>query len=149
MLADAAVGRANNENLLLPLPSELVGENEQTNPLTFSCSSFGYDAVINTNTERLGSSSRADGFSLVAGGDEEDEQQLFGGGGSGGGGGGRHHARGRSGDSINAVGSGRGVGGNDPRQHLSSDKRTFVNLLISFVGAGVLGIPYAYRQVIH
>ncbi|CAN0460620.1 unnamed protein product, partial [Ectocarpus fasciculatus] len=31
--------------------------------------------------------------------------------------------------------------------HLSSDRRTFVNLLISFVGAGVLGIPFAFRQV--
>ncbi|CAN0373015.1 unnamed protein product, partial [Ectocarpus sp. 12 AP-2014] len=34
----------------------------------------------------------------------------------------------------------------DPRLHLSSDRRTFVNLLISFVGAGILGIPFAFRQ---
>ena len=47
------------------------------------------------------------------------------------------------------------VGGNElagtrldeARQHLSSDTRTFVNLLISFVGAGILSIPYAFRQV--
>ncbi|CAM9161192.1 unnamed protein product [Ascophyllum nodosum] len=46
------------------------------------------------------------------------------------------------------------VGGNElagtrldeARQHLSSDTRTFVNLLISFVGAGILSIPYAFRQ---
>lgn len=43
--------------------------------------------------------------------------------------------------------SGSGAGGNSNRQHLSSDRRTFVNLLISFVGAGILGIPFAYRQV--
>lgn len=42
---------------------------------------------------------------------------------------------------------GAGVGASDSRQHLSSDRRTFVNLLISFVGAGILGIPFAYRQV--
>lgn len=35
----------------------------------------------------------------------------------------------------------------EARQHLSSDTRTFVNLLISFVGAGILGIPFAFRKV--
>ncbi|CAM9416961.1 unnamed protein product, partial [Phaeothamnion confervicola] len=30
--------------------------------------------------------------------------------------------------------------------HLSSDRQTFVNTLISFVGAGILGLPYAFRQ---
>lgn len=42
------------------------------------------------------------------------------------------------------------VGGarlDEARQHLSSDTRTFVNLLISFVGAGILGIPFAFRKV--
>lgn len=68
---------------------------------------------------------RSDGFSLVASIDSDDD----------------------------LVGDGRGGGlsdaraGDDSRQHLSSDRRTFVNLLISFVGAGVLGIPFAFRQV--
>lgn len=35
----------------------------------------------------------------------------------------------------------------DGRQHLSSDLRTFLNLLISFVGAGVLGLPFGFMQV--
>ncbi|CAN0096532.1 unnamed protein product [Pylaiella littoralis] len=93
--------------------------------------------------ERRGSSARADGFSLLAG-DEEGERQLVGiGPGSGTG-----HARGRSGGSVSVGSSGKGGGAAaaDPRLHLSSETRTFVNLLISFVGAGVLGIPYAYRQ---
>eukprot|EP00903_Cladosiphon_okamuranus_P016605 g15318.t1 len=76
--------------------------------------------------DRLRSSSRAHGFSLVAAADG-DEEQLVGGG-----------ARG----TARVAGAGAG----DSRQHLSSDRRTFVNLLISFVGAGILGIPFAYRQ---
>lgn len=51
---------------------------------------------------------------------------------------------GAGGDVVNG---GKLAGGDDPRLHLSSDRRTFVNLLISFVGAGVLGIPFAFRQV--
>eukprot|EP00904_Undaria_pinnatifida_P005532 jgi/Undpi1/2108/HiC_scaffold_12.g05494.m1 len=80
---------------------------------------------------RRGNSFRNDGFSLVA-----SDEELVG--------------NGRSGSSaIGGSGSGSGGGGHldDGRQHLSSDSRTFVNLLISFVGAGILGIPFAFRQV--
>lgn len=31
-------------------------------------------------------------------------------------------------------------------EHRSSDLRTFLNLFIAFIGAGILGIPYAFRQ---
>ncbi|CAM9293469.1 unnamed protein product [Ectocarpus sp. 6 AP-2014] len=76
--------------------------------------------------DRQGSSSRNGGFSLVASSDDDVEQLV-----------------GAGGDAVNG---GKRAGGDDPRLHLSSDRRTFVNLLISFVGAGVLGIPFAFRQ---
>ncbi|TMW62006.1 hypothetical protein Poli38472_009499 [Pythium oligandrum] len=34
----------------------------------------------------------------------------------------------------------------DERQHLASDTRTFANTIIAFLGSGVLGLPYAFRQ---
>lgn len=82
-----------------------------------------YSMPFKLSKDRRGSALRGDGFALVA---SDDEQTL-------------------SGSLVE--GRGMGPGASDSREHLSSDKRTFVNLLISFVGAGILGIPFAFRQV--